>query len=264
MKFITRLSNSRGYVDHDWLKSYHTFSFANYWDKNYTEFGALRVLNEDVIAPQNGFPLHPHRNYEIFTYVLKGKITHKDSMQNSEVCGRGHVQFTSAGSGIRHSEYNCERNQEAQILQIWVKPRELNTQPNYQLKFFPEESKLNQLCLMIVPKIKGEKNSDEFITIDQNFFVFSSLLEENKSVEHALQVDRQVYIHLPITNSNVELELSSSNNNGTTEKVTLKAGDGCYILPSPGSDDVENLIITGKGSGCLNEFVLMDMERTLF
>ncbi|KAL9650211.1 hypothetical protein ABK040_011172 [Willaertia magna] len=191
-------------------------------------------------------------------------------MKNVKVCGRGHIQFTSTGSGIRHSEYNYERNQEAQIflgfqliLQIWVKLRELNTEPNYQLKFFSEESKLNQLCLMIVPKIKGQSNSDEFIAIDQNFFVFSSLLEENKTVEHTLQEDRQVYIYLPITNPNVELEVSSSNN-GTTEKVTLKAGDGCYILPSTTTDNVEKLTITGKGSDCLNEFVLMDMERSLF
>ena len=212
-------------------------------------FGPLRVLNEDWVAPKNGFPTHPHRNYEIFSYVMSGELTHTDSMGSHEVCRKGMVQFTSAGKGIQHSEYNRNRSSQCKLLQVWVVPRSVNATPNYQIASFAKQDKLNQLCPMIVPK---ELAQEKLIAIDQDFFAFSSLLEKGRSVTHPLHPNRQVYIHLPITGPDVSLVLRNGK-----ERVEMKAGDGCYIN-STCTNREEELVIEGNGEA-LSEFVLFDM-----
>jgi len=249
MKFKLRLSEARGFADEGWLKSYHTFSFASYRSNEHMQFGPLRVLNEDQVAPKNGFPTHPHRNYEIFSYILAGELTHTDSMGSHEVCRKGSVQFTSAGKGIQHSEYNRSKGAQCKFLQVWVVPRNMNTTPSYQIAEFTKEQKLNQLCPMIVPK---EVAQEKLITVDQDFFAFSSMLEKGHSVTHPLHPKRQVYIHLPITSPDVSLILKNNQ-----ETIELKAGDGCYINSTSSSKD-EDLIIEGN-SEALSEFVLFDM-----
>src|SRR3989338_1828984 len=123
MKYEVRASEDRGYAKESWLESFFTFSFAKHQSNKFMQFGPLRVLNEDYVEPSNGFSKHPHANYEIFSYILSGQLTHSDSMGQHHVCSKGSVQFTSAGSGIEHSEYNRNKREVCHLLQIWVKPR---------------------------------------------------------------------------------------------------------------------------------------------
>lgn len=136
-----RKSKERGYADHDWLRSFHTFSFADYYDPKFMGFGPLRVINEDFIAPTRGFPLHGHRNMEIITLVLEGSIEHKDILGNNEIVPYGHVQRMSAGSGIRHSEYNPLSEKPLHLLQVWIEPNQMEVAPRYDRKDFTKEHK---------------------------------------------------------------------------------------------------------------------------
>ncbi|EFC40196.1 predicted protein [Naegleria gruberi] len=295
MKFEIRPSEERGHYDEGWLDTYHTFSFSSYRNQKFTQFGPLRVLNEDTVEPSSGFPMHPHQNYEIFSYILSGNLTHSDSMGNTEVCKKGSVQFTSAGSGVYHSEFNRDKNEHVKFLQIWVKPRNFNSKPNYQTKDFTPEQKLNQLRLMIVPN-ESAKLSEEFIGIDQDIYVLSSLLESGKKVNHTLQPGRQIYIHVPIMSRigsssvedsklnglfssllrkanpfisnylkmklfkspNLENPISIKLSHGNNQEiVTLKEGDGCFIHSDSSTE--EELFIEGVNS--MTEFVLLDMKK---
>ena len=294
MKFEKRPSTERGHYDAGWLDTYHTFSFSTYRDPKFNQFGPLRVLNEDCVEPSSGFPMHPHQNYEIFSYILSGNLTHSDSMGNTEICKKGSVQFTSAGSGIYHSEFNRDKNEHVKFLQIWVKPRCLDTKPNYQKMSFSPDQKLNQLCLMIAPKDSAKLKEEELIGIDQDFYALSSLLESGKKVNHTLYSGRQIYVHVPImsrtgsvsnsksngllssllrkttntfitnylktkfskTKEQVSIKLSN-NSHGNGELITLNEGDGCFIQSDSLSE--EELIIEGVNS--MTEFVVMDMKK---
>lgn len=136
---IPRLSGERGYAEHGWLKSHHTFSFANYYDPNFMGFSALRVINEDYIAPSMGFGMHPHRDMEILTYVLSGAVAHKDSMGNSEIVPAGEFQLMSAGTGVRHSEFNPSDTDELHLYQIWIEPNQLGVTPRYEQARFEDK-----------------------------------------------------------------------------------------------------------------------------
>lgn len=129
---IIRRSNQRGYFDHNWLKTYHTFSFANYYDPHFMGFGSLRVINDDIISPKNGFGLHPHKNMEIITYILKGTLTHSDNLNNKEEINEGEVQVMSAGNGIIHSEWN-HASKPCHLLQIWIEPNQNGGEPSYKI-----------------------------------------------------------------------------------------------------------------------------------
>lgn len=137
--FIPRLSHERGLAEHGWLTSRHTFSFANYYDPNFMGFSALRVINEDWIAPSMGFGMHPHRDMEILTYVLKGAVAHKDSMGNSETVPAGEFQLMSAGTGVRHSEFNPSDTDELHLYQIWIQPNQMSVTPRYEQAKFADQ-----------------------------------------------------------------------------------------------------------------------------
>ena len=156
MKSIYHNASSRGHAAHGWLDTYHTFSFANYYDPKRIHFGALRVLNDDTIAGGKGFDMHPHDNMEIITIPLKGSIEHKDSMNNSSVISQGEIQVMSAGTGILHSEYNHEREKDLQLLQIWIFTNKKNVEPRYQQISIKNIEKENQLFQILSPEPKND------------------------------------------------------------------------------------------------------------
>lgn len=184
-------SNERGYADHGWLKSYHSFSFANYYNPNQMHLSHLRVINDDIIAPTYGFGQHPHNNMEIFTYVLEGQLAHKDTMDNGSVIKAGDVQLMSTGYGVEHSEFNASDSESVRLLQIWVIPNQKNTLPTYQQEHFTTESKLNKLKLII-----SEDGRNNSMVIKQDLSVYASILEIGKSVDYTISAKRSVYIQI--------------------------------------------------------------------
>lgn len=155
MKTIVDRASSRGYFDHGWLKTYHTFSFADYYNPAKMNFGALRVLNDDIIAPSMGFDTHPHKNMEVISIPLKGYLRHGDSIRNTRIITPGDIQVMSTGKGIYHSEYNGSDSEPAELLQIWVFPKELNTEPEYNDYDIRPLLKRNSLALIISPDGKA-------------------------------------------------------------------------------------------------------------
>lgn len=171
-----RKSQDRGFFNHGWLKSFHSFSFAGYYDPQHMHFGNLRVINEDFIAANQGFGKHPHQDMEIITYVISGALSHEDSMGNSGTIYAGEVQVMSAGSGVFHSEFNHEKNQETHLLQIWILPKEKNIKPRYEQKSFANNLQKNGLTLVVSGS--GENNS---LAINQDAKIFlGNFLSEEK------------------------------------------------------------------------------------
>ncbi|NDC82293.1 pirin family protein [bacterium] len=186
-----RKSAERGYADHGWLKSFHTFSFAGYYDPNHIHFRTLRVLNEDVIAPGNGFPEHGHDNMEIITVVLEGELEHKDSMGNTERIIPGEIQVMSAGAGITHSEYNPSSTQPLHLMQIWIFPKHQNTQPGYRQANFSKNILPNTWTCFVSPD--GKSGS---LTIDQDVELYGLELTEGSSAGYELRARHHSFIHL--------------------------------------------------------------------
>jgi len=186
-----RKSSERGFADHGWLKSFHTFSFAGYQDPRQMGYGALRVINEDRVAPGQGFGKHPHRDMEIISYVLDGELEHKDSMGTGSVIRPGDVQRMSAGTGIFHSEYNPSPKNGVHFLQIWIEPDELGVKPGYEQKFFAPEEKRGKLCLLASPD--GRNGS---VSIHQDAYLYAALLDGDEKVVHTLANARRAYVHV--------------------------------------------------------------------
>lgn len=151
MKMVVDKANTRGYANHGWLKTYHTFSFANYYNPKRVHFGKLRVLNDDTVAPGEGFDMHQHKNMEVISIPLHGYMRHGDSIKNSEVITSGDIQVMSAGSGIFHSEFNDSSTEQLELLQIWVFPREENTVPSYSSYDIRASLKKNEFSLIVSP-----------------------------------------------------------------------------------------------------------------
>lgn len=186
-----RSSKERGYAKHDWLESYHSFSFADYYDPAHMAFGPLRVINEDFIAADRGFGTHGHKNMEIITYVLEGEIAHKDSMGNGSTIRSGDVQRMSAGSGVRHSEFNPSKDQATHLLQIWIQPNALEITPGYEEKNFTVAEKLGQLRL-----VASADGKDGAVKIYQDASLYVGLFQAEQTVEIPLQIHRLYYVHL--------------------------------------------------------------------
>jgi redox-sensitive bicupin YhaK (pirin superfamily) len=186
-----RKAEERGHADYGWLDTWHSFSFADYYDPRHMGFGTLRVINEDRVAPGKGFPTHGHRDMEILTYVLQGALEHRDSMGNGSVIRPGDVQRMSAGTGVTHSEHNASRSEPVHLLQIWIVPRFRGIRPGYEQKTFPAAEKRGKLRLVASPD--GREGS---VTIHQDAFVYATLLEKGESVRHALVPGRKGYVHV--------------------------------------------------------------------
>ena len=186
-----RRAAERGHFENSWLNANHSFSFGEYYDPQNMGYSNLRVLNDDTIAPNGGFPTHPHDNMEIVTYVLSGALEHKDSMGNGSTIRPGDVQRMSAGTGIRHSEFNPSSDEPVNLLQIWLRPNTLGVEPEYSQKHFPTEEKRGRLLLIVSPD-----GRDGSIATFQDSLVYASILEDGEEVSHDPEDDRQLYLHV--------------------------------------------------------------------
>jgi len=181
----------RGYADHGWLKSFHSFSFANYFDPAHMGFGNLRVINEDRIAPGTGFGTHGHRDMEIISYVLSGNLAHQDSMGNVKGIPPGDVQRMSAGSGVRHSEFNHAKGQETHFLQIWIEPNVTGIDPGYEQKTVPEAVKRGQLALVAAPDA-----NEHTVKIHADARMYAGLFDGTETAQLSLDPTRKAYVFL--------------------------------------------------------------------
>ncbi len=206
-----RKAQDRGHADHGWLNSYHSFSFADYYDPAHMGFSVLRVINEDRVQAGEGFPTHAHRDMEIVSYVLEGALQHKDSLGNGSVIRPGDVQRMSAGTGVRHSEYNSSTQEPVHFLQIWILPCANGMAPGYEQKNFPSAELDGRLRLLASPD--GRETS---VTIHQDAYLYAAKLQANASISHALAPQRRAYVQV----ARGQLTLNGA---------TLNAGDGARI-----------------------------------
>ena len=237
--------SARGHADHGWLYTYHTFSFASYYSPNplHQSFGPLRVINEDRVKPTTGFGTHSHAEFLIVSYIVSGTLEHRDSMGNLENLKRGEVQFTSAGTGIRHSEYNRDSNDEVHFLQIWAKPNKSRLTPHYETKKFTDEQKTNKLVrIMEYTDRLGEKTDVSPIGLQADLSMDASILAPGKSVTHDLVAEgpRKVFLQLIMSGRTQPKEGGAKIKVGDT---VLGEGDGAYVdgLTGPGKITVESV-----------------------
>jgi len=224
-----RPGSERGRSRLDWLQSWHSFSFADYYDPKHMGVSNLRVINEDIIAPGGGFPTHGHRDMEIVTYMLDGALEHKDSMGNGSVIRPGEVQYMSAGRGVRHSEFNASRNEPAHLLQIWLQPSRLGVEPRYDQRSLAQGQCRGRLALLVSPD-----GRDGSIATHQDGLLYAALLGSGGSLVHAIAPQRLTYVHCARGRVRVDDE-------------TLSAGDAVTIVGQPsvsfrGIDDAELLL----------------------
>ena len=280
IKIIPRRSSERGHADHGWLNSYHTFSFASYHDARFQSFGSLRVLNEDRVAAGTGFPTHPHRDAEIFSYVLSGELTHRDSMvakgsegeQSDEFyrMKRGDVQFTTGGRGVAHSEQNeSDHGEEVHFLQIWALPWKRGLVPRYHTRTFGEEGKREGFLPILSPLKAGVTATEEeenvaepsirdTIPIHADFVMGAGIIGRQRRFEWMVgkdavreRRDRKVYVHVPMTKGG-EAKLAL----GGEESVVLGEGDGAFVK---GVDAGDVLGFENVGE-CEVEVVVLDSD----
>lgn len=223
-----RKSEERGYADHGWLKSYHSFSFANYYDPKFMGWGNLRVINEDRIEPGRGFGQHGHRDMEIISYVLSGELAHQDSLGNVKGIPPGDIQRMSAGTGVVHSEFNHAANQQTHFFQIWIEPSTRGIAPGYEQKTIPQIEKQGALRLVASPT--GEKGS---IAIHADARLYAGLFDGKQRAEVALGVNRKGYVHLisgSIQVNGLELTAGDAIMISDEEKIMVSNGEQAELL----------------------------------
>ncbi|WP_413290116.1 pirin family protein [Bdellovibrio sp. HCB337] len=229
-----RASKDRGHFKNEWLDSYHSFSFGEYYDPKHMNYRDLRVINQDVIAGASGFPTHGHRDMEIITYVLRGTLEHKDSLGNKAQIKPGEIQVMTAGTGVMHSEYNPDAKVAAEILQIWVVPSQRGLAPGYKQKMFSNEDKRNNLLLIASPD--GDRGS---MKINQDVRLYAGVFDKDFQKRYEPKEGRGTWIQV-------------AKGSLIVNKQTIAAGDGVAI-------EKENLIrIEGGPQGA--EFILFDLK----
>jgi len=186
-----RSSGERGHANHGWLDSYHSFSFADYYDPQHMGYASLRVINEDYVQPGKGFGTHGHRDMEIITYILEGALEHKDSMGNGSVIRPGDVQRMTAGTGVQHSEFNPSPSEVVHLLQIWIEPDVTGIKPSYEEKHFDAASKRGKLRL-----IASRDGRDGSVTIHQDASVYAALIDGSERASHGLASGHKAYVHV--------------------------------------------------------------------
>ena len=227
-----RKAKDRGHADHGWLDTWHTFSFADYYDPEQMGFRALRVINDDVVAPGRGFGTHPHRDMEIVTYVLEGALAHKDSMGNASTIVPGEVQRMSAGTGVLHSEFNASASEPVHFLQIWILPRANGIAPGYEQKHFAPADLDDRLRLVASPDA-----ADGSVTIHQDARLYATLLVPGEEVNHSLAPGRHAWVHV-------------ARGKASLNGQPLEAGDGAAVSAE------ERLALRGDGHA---EVLLFDL-----
>ncbi|KZT60140.1 Pirin-domain-containing protein [Calocera cornea HHB12733] len=263
---IPRPSQDRGNADHGWLKTFHTFSFADYYDPEHSSFGSLRVINEDRVLPGEGFGTHAHKEFEIWSYLVSGELEHRDSLGNVEILKRGDVQLTSAGTGVRHSEHTAG-SVPVHFLQIWARPSTPHLQPQYYTRHYTDAEKADKWVKVVAPiteeGVKPEREADGPTPVHGGVTMYASLLSPGKTLEHLVPgkegdgKQRKVYVHVIQTSGynegaakGNEVRLSGGGND-----VLLKEGDGAYVLATGG----ETLGLENVGQGKA-ELVLFDVD----
>ncbi|KZV98749.1 RmlC-like cupin [Exidia glandulosa HHB12029] len=258
VKIVPRYSHERGHSDHGWLKTFHTWSFAGYQNRQFMNFGSLRVMNEDRVTPREGFGTHSHREFEIFSYVVSGELEHRDSMGNVEVMKRGDIQLTSAGTGISHSE-KTHGNREVHFLQIWTVPSQSRLTPKYFTRHFTEEEKRDTLLRVVAPVasegVSLEREGKGPAPVQSPVSLYATILSKGKSVTHrAPKKDAKVYVHViqtsgynPSASSGATIEL-----NGTQ----LREGDGAFVFAANEGDEIVLDNVGAKDA----EVLLFDVE----
>lgn len=201
-----RKGHDRGYANHGWLQSYHSFSFAEYYDPQHMHFSVLRVINDDTVAAGKGFGTHPHRDMEIITYMLHGELQHRDSIGNGSVIKAGDVQRMTAGTGIVHSEFNASQSDSVHFLQIWILPEHLNLEPRYEDKHFTTAQKLNQWCLIAAKDnnagVSPEVSADA-LKVHQDMQLYASILNTDAKLTYSANENRSLYLH--VATGNIEV-----------------------------------------------------------
>jgi quercetin 2,3-dioxygenase len=223
-----RRAGERGYADHGWLKSFHSFSFAGYYDPRHVGFGPLRVINEDRIAPGSGFGTHGHRDMEIISYVLEGALAHRDSMGNGSTMVPGDVQRMSAGKGVTHSEFNHDKSGVTHFLQIWIEPDVAGIEPSYEQRHFDAAAKRGRLRLIVSPD--GAEGS---VTIHQDARVYAALLDGVERAVHALAPGRSAYVHVArgtVTVNQRRLAAGDALKLADVADIVLEKGEGAEVL----------------------------------
>jgi len=223
-----RKSGERGYADHGWLKSFHSFSFAGYQDPRHMGFGSLRVINEDRVAPGMGFGTHAHRDMEIVSYVLEGALAHQDSMGNGSSIVPGDVQRMSAGTGVTHSEFNHEQDRETHFLQIWIIPARQGIAPGYEQKHFEAADKRGRLCL-----VASQDGIDGSVVIHQDARIFATLLNGAERVVHPMAGGRRAYAHVArgaVTVNGLELAAGDAMKMVDVAGVEMSQGRDAEVL----------------------------------
>ncbi|PQV46279.1 hypothetical protein CLV33_11076 [Jejuia pallidilutea] len=231
MKTIIHKADTRGFANHGWLKSHHTFSFAGYRNPERMNFGMLRVLNDDVVQPKMGFGTHPHQNMEIISIPLKGALSHKDSMGNKRAIEVGEVQVMSAGTGLTHSEFNDSQTDEVNFLQLWIIPEKTGVEPNYEQRKFNASKRKNKLQTVVAPKDKLEGDA---LPISQQAYIYRTYLEADNTVALTPKsTDNGFYIFL------VDGSIEVSGNNLTkrdaigiwdTDNFEVKAHESAEVI----------------------------------
>ena len=223
-----RRSNERGFADHGWLKSFHTFSFADYFDPQHIEFGPLRVINEDRVQPGEGFGTHGHRDMEIISYVLEGALAHKDSLGTGSTIRPGDVQRMSAGRGVRHSEFNGSETETVHFLQIWIQPSVQGIEPSYEQKYFAAEDKRGRLRLIASPDA-----ADGSVLIHQDARVYAGMFDGAETAGLSVADERRLYVHVArgsVTANDVVLGAGDALKLTDTRRLELKDGQGAEVL----------------------------------
>ena len=223
-----RRSNERGYADHGWLKSFHSFSFADYFDPQHVEFGPLRVINEDRVAPGEGFGTHGHRDMEIISYVLSGELAHKDSIGNGSTIRPGDVQRMSAGRGVRHSEFNPSGSNPVHFLQIWIQPDQQSIEPSYEEKRFSAEEKRGRLRL-----IASADRADGSVLIHQDARVYAGLFDGTEQAVLEVKFGRRLYVHVArgsVSANDTKLTTGDALKLTDVKTLTLKDGQEAEVI----------------------------------